>query len=302
VRGADFVDHGDGMFEPGVQIGRYRVVGALGRGDPDGLFEVDDDAGRRFVLRAPLADLDGDGGAVTARLLPEAEALRALAHQNLVVLFDVFVHAGHLCLVMERVRGRPLGVAIASGQLEPAAALVITRQLLDALAVVHAGGQVHRDLRPSKVRLVAMRGWELVKLADVGLGTLRDEALIEFGAGAFTGPRRRGAAAYQAPEQVTGRSVDARTDLYAVGTMLFEMLAGQPPFPDPDPELVRSKHLSVPPPRLDELSQGAAWCTPEVRALVETALAKEREQRFASAARMIDAVDAAYRSLPHLPR
>lgn len=292
---------GPPMFKPGSQIGRYRVVGALGRGNPDGLYEVHDEAGRRFALRAPLADLEEGDPAVTARFGPEAEALRSLAQRNLVALFDVLVHAGHLCLVMERVRGRPLGVAIAAGRLGPRAALIIARQLLDALAHAHTAGLVHRDLRPSKVMLVAMTGWDLVKLTDVGLGMLRDEALLEFGAGAFTGSVPRGAAAYLAPEQVRGRSVDARTDLYALGAIVFEMLAGRPPFPDPDPELVRSMQLSVPPPRLDELCGGAAWCTREVRAVVERALAKERDDRFASAAQMIEAVDAAWRSIAHLP-
>jgi serine/threonine-protein kinase len=200
-------------------------------------------------------------------------------------------------MVVERVRGRTLAEAVSLGQLEPKDALNITRQILDGTAAAHAAGLVHRDLRPSKILLVQMDGWELVKIADFGLGTLRDEAVLEFGAGALTGTVRNGIATYMAPEQVRGRSVDARTDLYAIGTLLFEMLAGRAPFPDRDLEHVKTQQLVNPPPKLAELFPDEAWVTREVSTAVEGALAKEREERFSSAPQMIAAVDAAYRSL-----
>jgi len=288
------------MWKPGSRIGRYRVLGALGRGDPDGVFEVLDDAGRRFALRSPIGDLEDSGDAVTKRYLPIAESLRALAHLNLVALFDVFVDGGQLFLVTERLSGRTLATAINTG-VGPRQALVITRQILDAAAHAHAAGQVHRNLQPSKIWLCAMRGWELVKIADFGLRTLIDEVALEFGAGALIGSLPRPVAAYMAPEQVLGRSVDARTDLYSIGIMLFEMLTGRPPFPDRDPDLVQQLHLRVPPPKLDEICPGAPWCTPQVLMLVETVLAKDREARYATALAMRDAVDEAFASIQHLP-
>jgi len=288
------------MWKPGSRVGRYRVLGPLGRGDPDGLFEVLDDAGRRFALRSPIGDLDDGGDAVTSQFLPVADALRSLAHLNLVALFDVFVDGGQLFLVTERVPGRTLATAI-DAVIGPRQALVIAHQILDAAAHAHAGGQVHRELQPSKILLVAMVGWELVKVADFGLGTLIDEAVLAFGAGALIGSVQRPAAAYMAPEQVLGRSVDARTDLYSIGVMLFEMLTGRPPFPDRDPDLVQQLHVRVPPPKLDEICRGAPWCTPQVLALVETALAKDREARYPTAFAMQGAVDAAFGSLQHLP-
>jgi serine/threonine protein kinase len=288
------------MWKPGSQIGRYRVVGALGRGGPDGLFEVQDDVGRRFALRSPIGDLEDGGDAVTVRFLPVAESLRALAHLNLVVLFDVFVDHGQLFLVTECVPGRTLATAIDAG-LGPRQALVIARQILDAAAHAHAGGQVHRDLQPSKILLVAMRGWELVKVADFGLGTLVDEVVLEFGADALIGSLPRPSATYMTPEQVLGRSVDARTDLYSIGVMLFEMLTGRPPFPDRDRDLVEQLHVRVPPPKLDVICRGAPWCTPEVLTLVETVLAKDREARYPDALAMQGAVDEAFASLQHLP-
>ena len=288
------------MWKPGSRIGRYRVLGAVGRGAPDGLFEVLDDDGRRFALRSPIGDLEDSSDAVTKQFLPIAESLRALAHLNLVALFDVFVDHGQLFLVTERVSGRTLATAINTG-IGPRQALVIMRQILDAAAHAHAAGQVHRDLQPSKIFLIAMLGWAFVKVADFGLGTLIEEVALEFGAGALIGSLPRPVAAYMAPEQVLGRSVDARTDLYSIGIILFEMLTGRLPFPDRDPEFVQQLHLRVPPPKLDEICPGAPWCTPQILTLVETALAKDREARYPTALAMQAAVDAAFASLQHLP-
>jgi len=288
------------MWTPGSRIGRYRVLGALGRGAPDGLFEVLDDAGRRFALRSPIGDLEDSGDAVTRQFLPVAESLRALAHLNLVALFDVFVDGSQLFLVTERMSGRTLAMAINTG-IGPRQALVIARQILDAAAHAHAVGQVHRNLQPSKIWLIAMLGWDLVKIADFGLGTLIDEVAFRFGAGALIGSLPRPVAAYMAPEQVLGRSVDARTDLYSIGILLFEMLTGRPPFPDRDPDLVQQLHLRVPPPKLDEICRGAPWCTPQILTLVETVLAKDREARYPTALAMRDALDEAFASIQHLP-
>ncbi len=276
------------------------MLGALGRGDPDGVFEVLDDAGRRFALRSPIGDLEDSGDAVTKQFLPVAESLRALAHLNLVALFDVFVDGGQLFLVTERMSGRTLAMAINTG-VGPRQALMIAGQILDAAAHAHAVGLVHRNLQPSKIWLYAMLGWDLVKIAEFGLGTLIDEVTFRFGADALIGSLPRPVAAYMAPEQVLGRSVDARTDLYSIGVMLFEMLTGRPPFPDRDPDLVQQLHLRVPPPKLDEICPGAPWCTPQVLRLVETVLAKDREARYPTALAMRGAVDEAFASIQHLP-
>lgn len=283
------------MFKPGAQLGRYRVVGPLGRGQPDGLFEVDDEAGRRFVLRAPVGDLE-DGEAVTQRFLPVAQAMRELAHLNVVALFDAFVAQGCVCLVMEKVRGRSLAAANADG-LDARAALLTARQILDATVAAHAVGRLHRDLHPSKILLVPLEGWDLVKVADFGLGMLLDEAVLQFGAAALTGIAPSPVAAYMAPEQVRGRSVDERTDIYAIGVMLFEMLAHRTPFPDRDPQLVMHLQATMEPPKLTDLCRGEAWLTPQVLAVIGTALAKQRDERFETAADMRDAVDVALRSI-----
>jgi len=283
-----------------MQVGRYTVVGPIGRGDPDGIFDVTDETGHRNALRSPIADLEDDDPTVTNRFMPVAESLQAIHHTNIIALLDLFVHRGYLCMIHERVGGRTLATANDDG-VSPRKALIIVRQLLEGLSAGHVVGRIHRDLRPRKVLLVQMQGWELVKLADLGLGMMIDEAVLAFGNNALTGSLPKPAAAYMAPEQVLGRSIDARTDIYAIGVMLYEMLAHRLPFPDSDPELVKQLQLKQPPPKLDEICRGADWCTPEVLSLVETSLRKEREARYPTAMVMAAAVEAAFGSLQHLP-
>lgn len=290
------------MLKPDLQIGRYRVIHALGRGKPDGLFAVVDNEGRHFAMRSPIADLEESGTAITDRFLPDAVALKSMMHLNLVPLFEVFVNQqGYLCMVTERVLGRNLRFAIDNGTMGPRTALVIARQILAGAAAAHATGRVHRSLQPSRILLIPLDGWELVKIADFGLGTLRDDAVLEFGNDALTGALRTPAAAYMAPEQVRQRSVDQRTDLYAIGCILFEMLTGRPPYRDSDPQNVQTMQVSARIPNLDDVSPGERWITKPIKALVTRALAKEREERFQTAEEMIQAVDTAFLSIQHLP-
>jgi serine/threonine-protein kinase len=257
-----------GRVEPGQQIGRYRVVGALGRGGMGGVYEVEDATGARFALKSPIADVNGDA---TARFAREANALRLLDHPNLVAAVDVFVEANALYLVMEKVTGRTLYAAIQGG-LQTRQALVLARQLLEGVGHAHAQGIVHRDLKPDNVLLVDMGGWERAKIIDFGLVKLVGDAAAAYGANVLT-----------------------RT-----GLVLFEMLAGRRPFEDPDPQIVMRQHVRQPPPRLDDLTGGAPWCTPALLALVGGALVKEPEHRYQTAAQMIAVLDDAFSSLDDL--
>ena len=286
-----------GRVQPGTQIGRYRVIGALGRGGMGGVYEVEDVSGAHFALKSPIADVNGDA---TARFAREANALRLLDHPNLVAAVDVFVDGNALYLVMEKVTGRTLYAAIQGG-LAPRQTLVLIRQLLEGVGHAHAQGIVHRDLKPDNVLLVDMGGWERAKIIDFGLVKLVGDAAAAFGANVLTRTGLVfGTPAYMAPEQALGRPVDTRTDLYAIGVLLFEMLAGRRPFEDPEPQLVMRQHVRQQPPRLDELTRGAAWCTPPLLALVGGALVKEPEHRYQTAAQMMAVLDDAFGSLDDL--
>jgi len=287
-------------IEIGSRIGAYRVIGTIGRGGMGGVFEVEDDAGMRFALKSPVMDV-GSSSDVTRRFAREANALRLLEHPNLVAAHDVFVEAGQLFLVMERVVGRTLGKALAQGRLEPRQALVFTRQILEGVGHAHARGLVHRDLKPENVLLAPMNGWERVKIIDFGLVKLLGDVAAAFGAAALTRTGLVfGTPAYMAPEQALGRLVDGRADLYATGVLLFEMLVGTAPFRDPDPYVMMRLHAKAPLPSLREISYDAAWCTPELVALVEGALRKQPDERIATAEQMIAMLDAAFASLDRI--
>ncbi|MBA3458460.1 MAG: serine/threonine protein kinase [Deltaproteobacteria bacterium] len=288
-------------FEPGTNLGRYRVVGTLGRGGMGGVYEVEDSQGVRYAIKSPLTDTNGAGD-VTARFAREANALRMLEHPNLVAAVDVFVLAGVLFLVMEKVAGDTLGQRIRTeGTLHPRQALVITRQILDGMAHAHAQGLVHRDLKPDNVILVNMGGWECAKVIDFGLVKLLGDAAAAFGANALTSTGLVfGTPAYMAPEQALGRLVDGRADVYATGVMLFEMLTGRMPFRDPDPQVMMRLHAKQPPPRLDEIVGDAEWATPQMIALVDGALIKDPQHRFPSAKVMMAALEDAFASINDL--
>jgi serine/threonine-protein kinase len=292
-------------IEPNTRIGRYRVIQPIGRGGMAGVYEVEDDEGRRFALKAPLADVNQSGD-VTRRFAREANALRMVDHPNLVAAVDVFVEAGFLFLVMEKVVGRTLGQAMVGPDgkkraLDPRRALVIARQILDGVGHAHGHHLVHRDLKPENILLVDMGGWERVKIIDFGIVKLLGDAQAAFGAAALTSTGLVvGTPAYMAPEQALGRVVDVRTDLYAIGVILFELLTGQLPFFDPDPLKLMMMQVKARPPRLDEVVGRTAWVTYELCSLVEGAMVKEPAHRFSSAAQMMAALDDAFRSIDHV--
>jgi serine/threonine-protein kinase len=286
------------VYAPGTRIGRYRVVASLGRGGMGGVLEVEDAAGARYALKVPIQDVEG--AEVTRRFAREANALRLLDHPNLISAVDVFSEGGRLFLVMEKVDGDALANALALGPMHPRRALVLTRQILSGLSHAHGQGLIHRDLKPENILLVDMGGWESVKIIDFGIVKLASDVAAAFGAQALTTTGLVvGTPRYMAPEQALGRIVDHRADLYAIGVLLYEMLAGRAPFEDTDPMMLLHKHAVTPPPPLRDVTGGAPWCTPQLVVLVEGALAKQPDHRFPTADIMIAALDDAFYSLDH---
>lgn len=290
------------VFEPGLRLGKYTLVAPLGRGGMGGVWEVKDDAGNSFALKSPAGGMNQHAEA-TKRFAREANAVRLLDHPNLVAAVDVFVEAGYLFLVMELVHGRTLAKVLAEeGPLQPRRALVIARQILDGVGHAHAQGLVHRDLKPDNIMLVDMGGWERAKIVDFGLVKLIGDAEAAMGGAKLTTTGLVfGTPAYMAPEQALGRAIDGRADLYAVATILFEMLTGRVPFEHADPMMQMRMQVKAPPPRLDMFAKQAPWCTPQLVALIDGALTKDPEHRFPSAAVMMQALEDAFLSLDHIP-
>jgi serine/threonine-protein kinase len=280
-----------------MRLGKYTLVAPIGKGGMGGVWEITDDAGNRYALKSPAAGMNSNAES-TKRFAREANAVRMMDHPNLVSAVDVFVEAGYLFLVMEKVEGRTLGKLIAEGPMPPRPALVLARQILDGVGHAHQHGLVHRDIKPENIMLVDMGGWERAKIVDFGIVKLIGDAEAAMGGGKLTTTGLVfGTPAYMAPEQALGRAIDPRTDLYAVGTILFEMLTGRVPFDNPDPMMQMRLQVKAPVPRLDMLTQGAPWCTPQLSVLVDAALSKNPDDRFPSAAIMMQALDDAFVSL-----
>nr|HEX4318662.1 serine/threonine-protein kinase [Kofleriaceae bacterium] len=266
-------------FEPGDRVGRYRVVGALGRGGMASVWEVEDAGGKRFALKSPEARLDPF---TVARFQREMRALRTLRHDNLVAAIDTFVDGDYVFLVMERVVGTSLAAVIAEGALPAAHAVAIAKQILAGIGHAHAHGYVHRDLKPDNILLVGDR----VKVIDFGLCKPMEPSPEDDLGPMTTRGTVFGSPPYMSPEQALGKQLDGRSDLYAIGIILYEMLAGVPPFDDPAPAMTMRMHVTHRVPPIVATSVGKS-----LQLAVMTALAKPPQHRFADAAAMIAALD-----------
>ncbi|MBI5066597.1 MAG: serine/threonine protein kinase [Deltaproteobacteria bacterium] len=240
---------------PGATIGKFELVREIGSGGFGVVWEARDrELGRRVAFKAVRAG--GKAGLREERLLREAEAAARLTHPNIVTLHDLGRAEAGPYLVLELLSGQTLEERLHEGKLPVAEAVRIAAEVAKGVAHAHAQGVVHRDLKPANVFL-CQDGQ--VKVLDFGL------------AHAF-GQRRQdgGTPAYMAPEQWEGAPEDERTDVFALGVMLFRMLSGELPYPDAEGKDHRSKE---PAPALEIAEQ------PELGALVGRMLAKRPVER-----------------------
>lgn len=230
-----------------------------------------------------------------SRFVREAEVASCLSSRHIVRVIDFAEENGSLpYLVMEFLQGPSLYDVIAkAGKLEPARAVRIAEQICRGLAHAHERGVVHRDLKPENIALVSEDDEpEVAKILDFGVARLRDgDRLTGFGTAV-------GTPLYMSPEQLTGAELDGRSDLYALGVVLFEMLTGHPPFQATSlPELTR-KHLQDAPPMVhpdgsDLPTLGHAGVFAALNDLVQRLLAKNAAQRIATARDVVVALRAA---------
>ena len=209
----------------GARIGAFEVLGKLGEGGMGEVYRARDTKLNRDVAIKVLPDLFALDPERLARFTREAQTLAALNHPNIAAIYgveDPSTGSGQVGLVMELVEGDDLSVLIARGALPPAEALPIARQIADALEAAHEQGIVHRDLKPANIKV---RADGTVKVLDFGLAKATDPALS--GANAMQSPTLTaratqmgvilGTAAYMAPEQARGKTVDKRADIWAFG-------------------------------------------------------------------------------------
>jgi serine/threonine-protein kinase len=266
---------------PDLIAGRYRLDSVLGRG---GMGEVragtDLRLHRDVAVKLLRADLS-DQADLRARFEREARAAARISHPNVVAVFDIGEHLGVPYIVMERLPGGTLAQELAGGTLTQARAGALVLEVLSALEAAHRLGVLHRDIKPSNI----LRGRDgHAKVADFGIAKVAEDPDPGTTGILF------GTAAYLAPERLAGAPATPATDLYSVGVVLFEALAGRPPFRADTPlGLVQSISGDSPPP----LAALRPDVEPAVIAVTEQAMAKDPSRRFQSASTMASALTAA---------
>jgi len=267
--------------------GRYRILERMGAGGMGVVYRGERTELGRAVAVKFLHGWVAEDPNTQKRFRIEAQAMSQLSHPCCVSIIDFGVEGGAPFMVMDFVTGRTLRSRVHEGGALPVKqALSILRQVLAGLAHAHERGIVHRDIKPDNIILTEAVGLgEQVRILDFGLARLRDTAP------GLTQGMPVGTPNYMAPEQIRGEEVDARTDLYSAGVMLFELLTGQKPFNSERAAAVMLMHQESPPPSLSSVRPGVAF-SPELERLVSRVLAKKPEDRFQSAAHFASALEA----------
>jgi serine/threonine-protein kinase len=266
---------------------RYKVIERLGGGGVGTVYRAERMTLGRVVAVKFLHPNLGSRADFVQRFQREAVAMSKLYHVHCAGLVDFGVHEGAPYLVMEYIPGRTLAADLRAGPMAPRRAVLIMRQVLEALRYLHRRNIVHRDLKPQNIMLVSSSlGADFAKVLDFGMAKIlageRRDITVE---GTVVGT-----ASVMSPEQICQRPVDGRTDIYAAGIVLYEMVVGHKPFEHPEMQKLLRMHVEdapVPPRKLI----GEA-ITPGLEAVILRALAKDPAARFPGAKEMSDALGA----------
>ena len=261
------------------QIGRYNILRELGQGAMGVVYEAEDpNIGRHVALKVVRTDQIGaNREEVLRRFKNEARAAGNLNHANIITIHDAGEHEGLFFIAMEYVQGKTLADVIASeGRMPPARVVEIMRQVCSGLDFAHARGIVHRDVKPANIMLTGSQA----KITDFGIANVGDGMTIT---GTVVGTPN-----YMSPEQVLGKAVDGRSDLFSVAVILYEMVTGERPFVGQSITTVLYKIVHedpIAPRRLD------GTIHPGLSAIIEKGLAKAPEARFSSGSEFAAALE-----------
>ena len=233
-------------IEPGVRVGRYVMLERLGAGGMGRVY-LGDDTGlhRKVALKCLIAS--GSAGDLRAKILHEAQSAARINHPNIAVVHDVVEHEGRPFLVMEYVEGESLAAVLRRERPPVEKILSMGRQLASALTAAHAKGIIHRDLKPANIQVMPDGS---VKILDFGVAQAMSaatesgddvttasalqgtSATLRSGRGVLVHP---GTPAYMSPEQMFGKPIDQRSDIYSLGVVLYEMATGHRPYSTDNP-------------------------------------------------------------------
>lgn len=272
--------------------GRYRVSGVIGRGGFGTVYEAQHVTTGHAVAVKLLTQRPGaEGDELARRFFKEAATTSRLSHPNTVRVFDFGqTEGGDLFIAMERLVGESLQELISSNHqqrkvMSEAQTVEVGVAVLRSLGEAHAHGLVHRDLKPGNIFLHQVAGGDsIVKVLDFGIVKDVDTSITQAG-------KALGTPTHMSPEQAMGKTVDARCDLYALGCVLFECLTGSLPYFADNPLAIVMQHVTEPVPSIESRVPGLV--RPAVANVVERALAKEPEDRWADASAMRSALQQA---------
>jgi eukaryotic-like serine/threonine-protein kinase len=274
----------------GRTVSHYRILSELGRGGMGVVYAAEDSLlGRRAALKF-LPDEVADEAQSLARFQREARAASSLNHPNICTIYEIGEDQGRWFIAMELLEGLPLDAALASGRVPLDKLLDWAIQIADALDTAHSGGVVHRDLKPSNIFLT-QRGQ--LKVLDFGLAKMTTPVFDKAAAGAqvtatllapLTSPGLAvGTIAYMSPEQARGENLDARSDLFSFGTILYQMASGRLPFEGKTSAVIFDAILNRNPPPVTELN---AEIPAELQRIIAKCLEKDADLRYQHASEL----------------
>ncbi|MBA3538332.1 MAG: serine/threonine protein kinase, partial [Deltaproteobacteria bacterium] len=291
---------GVAMAAPDERIGRlvedrYKILHSMASGSMGAVYKAERvPVGKLVAIKFLHASFANDSEFLI-RFERETQVMSRLTHPNCVSVVDFGVWEGSPYLVMDFVSGRTLRSIIDDGPIEIPRALLLGRHIAAGLAHAHTHEVVHRDVKPANIMVSDEIGTgERVRVLDFGLARLR-------GAGGRDATQSNvvvGTPNYMAPEQTVGGGlVDARTDVYATGVVLFEMIAGEKPFQAEETMQLLGMHRGAPIPRLADRMPPGVEIPPGVQEVIDTAMAKRPEDRFQTAVELADALGAVIEAL-----
>ena len=267
-------------LNPGQRVAQYEIVGPLGSGGMGEVYKARDDRLGREVAIKVMASHIASNPEMRRRFETEARAIAALSHPNIIGIYELAIVEGLPVAVMELLQGRNLRDRLVEGPMPWRDAVHVAAATAEALASAHAKGVIHRDLKPENVFLTLDNQ---VKILDFGLALQRLDAPLSDKSATIARTAQgvvMGTFGYMSPEQVTGERVDGRSDIFALGCLLYEMLRGERLFQGSTPQETVAKLLHDSAPNLSDFDPLAPR---ELRAIVARCVERNPERRFESA-------------------